>query len=95
MVFNPTCASRTDIVNATIELPAGMDEFDLVDENGTSLPYQTRGLGSREIINMTMDAKGLQSALARSVDGRAAGMSIQDIKVKREGSQVYIDSRHV
>jgi mannosylglycerate hydrolase len=92
VVFNPTSASRTDIVDATIELPAGMVEFDLLDEAGASLPYQTRGLGSREIINMTMDAKGLQSAFGFIVDGRAAGMSVQDVKVRREGSQVFIDS---
>jgi alpha-mannosidase len=92
VVFNPTSATRTDVVNAAIELPNGVGEFDLMDENGASLPYQTRGLGSREIINMTMDAKSLQSAFSSISDGRAAGMSIQDIQVRREGSQIYIDS---
>ena len=92
VIFNPTSGPRSDVVNTTLELPAGVDEFDLVDENGTSLPYQTRGLGSREIINLTLDAKGLQSAYGSISDGRAAGMTIQDIKVRREDSQVYIDT---
>jgi hypothetical protein len=69
VVFNPNSATHTDVVSAAIELPNGVDEFDLLDENGTSLPYQTHGLGSREIINMTMDAKACRPLLARSAKG--------------------------
>jgi mannosylglycerate hydrolase len=92
IIFNPNSGRCSDVVNAAIELPAGLGEFDLVDDNGTSLPYQTRGLGSREIINILMDAKGLQSAFGSISDGRAAGMLIQNIQVRREASQVYIDA---
>ncbi len=92
VIFNPTSSTRTDLVNLTLELPAGMDEFDLVDENGTIFPYQARGLGSQELINMQLDAKGLQSAFGSISNGRAVGMTIQDIKVMREGSQVFIDA---
>jgi len=91
LVFNPTSGPRSDVVSATLELPVGADEFDLVDENGASLPYQRRGLGSREIVNMSMDAKGLQSAFGSISDGRTAGMAIQDIQVRRAGAQVEID----
>jgi alpha-mannosidase len=93
VVFNPNSVACTDIASAAIELPDGVDEFNLMDENGISLPYQMRGLGSREIINLTMDAKALKSAFASISDGRAIGMAIQDVKVNRQGSQVYIDSR--
>ena len=93
VVFNPNSVASTDIASAALELPDGVDEFNLLDESGTSLPYQTRGLGSREIINMTMDPKALQSAFASINDGRVIGMAIQDVKVNRQGSQVYIDSR--
>jgi alpha-mannosidase len=92
VVFNPNSAAFTDIASAAIELPDGVDEFDLLDENGITQPYQTLGLGSREIINMTMDSKALQSAFASISDGRAIGMAIQDVRVSRQGSQVYIDS---
>jgi len=93
VVFNPNSATHTDVVSAAIELPNDVDEFDLLDENGTNLSYQTRGLGSRDIINVTMDGRALQSAFGSISDGRAIGMAIQEIKVSREGSQVYIDSR--
>src|SRR5664280_2377771 len=62
VVFNPNSIMHTDVVSTALELPSGVDEFDILDENGTSLPYQTHGLGSREIINITMDAKALKAA---------------------------------
>ncbi len=92
VVFNPTSRVRTDVITATIDLPEGADDFDLVDENGASLPYQTRGLGSRELFNMAMDPKGLRSGLSSINDGRIPSMVIQEIRVRREGSQVFIDT---
>ncbi|MGA2490717.1 MAG: hypothetical protein ABSF99_11130, partial [Anaerolineales bacterium] len=92
VIFNPISSTRTDIVDITLELPPGMDEFDLVDEQGTSIPYQARGLGNRELVNMILDPKGLQTAFGSISDGRAAGMTIQNVHIRQEGSQVYIDA---
>ena len=92
VIFNPSPLSRTDAVTAAIELPPNTSEFDLVDENGLCLPYQEHGLGSHEIINMDLDARGLKSAFGNISDGRAAGMTIQDIKVRRSGSEVFIET---
>ena len=92
VVFNPLSFPRTDCVSAAIDLPPNVTEFDLVDETGNSLPYQERGLGSHEIIKMDLDARGLQSALGNISDGRAAGMTIQDIKVHRQDNDVFIET---
>jgi alpha-mannosidase len=92
IVFNPTSTSRTDVVTAAIELPPNVAEFDLVDENSTSLPYQERGLGSHEIVNITLDTRGLQSAFGNDRDGRAIGMTVQDINVRRLGADVFIET---
>ncbi|MCX6034489.1 MAG: hypothetical protein NTV38_05875, partial [Chloroflexi bacterium] len=92
VVFNPSSTSRTDSVAVAIELPPNVTDFELVDENGTCLPYQERGLGSHEIINMTLDTRGLQSAFGNISDGRAIGMTVQDIKVRRLGAQVFIET---
>jgi alpha-mannosidase len=92
VVFNPSSKARSDTITATIELPPNVTKFYLTDENGTSLPYQELGLGSHEIINMTLDHKGLLSAFTNINDGRAAGMTIQDIKVSRLGADVFIES---
>jgi mannosylglycerate hydrolase len=92
IVFNPSSTTRTDTVSSTIVLPPNVTKFDLVNENGTSLPYQERGLESHEIINMTLDPRGLHYAFANISDGRAAGMTVQDIKVRRAGAEVFIET---
>jgi alpha-mannosidase len=92
VVFNPTSSPRTDILHATLDLPAGVTDFDLVDESGASLPYQEIGLGSREIVNMTMDAKGLRSAFGNISDGNAGGMAVQAVSSRRAGADIYIDA---
>jgi mannosylglycerate hydrolase len=92
VVFNPSSFTRTDCVSAALELPANLTEFDLVDENGSRVPYQELGLGSHEIINLDLDMRGLQSAFGNISDGRVAGMTIQDVKVRREGAEVFIQT---
>ncbi len=92
VVFNPSSTARTDAVTAAIELPPNVTEFELVDENGASLPHQEHGLGNHEIINMTFDTSGLRSAFGNISDGRAAGMTIQDINVRRLGAEVFIET---
>ncbi len=92
VVFNPSSFTRSDFLNLSLELPPGVDAFDLVDEQGKSLPYQAQGVESRELIHMILDSKALQSAFGSISNGRAAGMTVQDVRISREGSQVYIDA---
>ena len=92
VVFNPLAGPRTDVVHATFELSPDLFEFDLVDERDIPVPYQEIGLGSHEIIHATMDAKGLLSAFGNISDGRAAGMTVQDIKLQRVGTDVFIEA---
>jgi alpha-mannosidase len=92
IVFNPTSSPRTDVLSTSIELPVGMSDFDLLDEQGASVPYQAQGLGNQEIVNMELDPMGLRSTFGSISDGRAAGMAIHDIRIHREGSQVNIDA---
>jgi mannosylglycerate hydrolase len=92
VVFNPSSSPRTDVITTKLELPADVNEFDLADEAGNLIPYQTRGLGSREVINMTMDVKEFRTAFGWISDGRAAGMTIQGLKMRREDNHVYIEA---
>ena len=92
VVFNPLAGPRTDVVNIPLELPPYLTEFDMVDENGNSLPYQEHGWGNHEIVNTTLNAKSLKAAYGNVSDGRAAGMTIQDIKVRQTGTEVFIEA---
>ena len=92
VIFNPTSSARTDVVTASIDLPRNVTDFELVNENGISLPFQQLGWGSREIINLILDMHALKSAFGNIHEGRAAGMTIQDIKVNRLGTMVSIEA---
>ena len=92
VVFNPVSSSRTDLVDITLDLPPAVEAFDLVDEYGISVPCQSHDLEERELINVILDKKGFQSAFGSISDGRAAGFTIQDIRIERVGSQVRIDA---
>jgi mannosylglycerate hydrolase len=92
VIFNPIAGLRTDVITVRLEAPPSITEFDLVDENGALVPYQEQGLGTHEIINMTMDSKALISAFSNVKDGRVVGMAFQDIRIRRDGVGVFIDA---
>ncbi|MDO9130457.1 MAG: glycoside hydrolase family 38 C-terminal domain-containing protein [Anaerolineales bacterium] len=92
VVFNPIDGPRTDAVTAEIELPPDTGKFEITDETGMAIPHQTIGLGSRELIRVAMTAKELQSGFGNIHAGRVAGMVIQDISLRREGTHVFIEA---
>ncbi len=91
VIFNPTAGTRRDVVDARLESPSTV-AFDLVDEEGSLVPYQELGLGSHELVKMTMEPQALLSAFGNISDGRVAGMVIQDIQVKRQEAEVFIEA---
>jgi alpha-mannosidase len=92
LIFNPSSFMRTDLVAANIQLPPDIGEFDLVEENGIPLPYQQRGFGNHEIINITLDSKGLQSAFNNINEGRVAGMTVQGLNIHHLNEEVFIEA---
>ena len=92
IVLNPSHFQRADLLHATVELPHDVTGYELVDENGKSLPFQERGVGSTAIINTILDPKMMRSMFGNINDGRAAGMTIQEIKINRINAEVYIEA---
>jgi mannosylglycerate hydrolase len=90
VVFNPLGQAHTDAVEVSLELPEGIEEFDLVDEDGTVLPFQNRGLGRRELINMTLSSPEFKRMVGMTSEGNVAGMLLRGITIRREGSQATI-----
>jgi mannosylglycerate hydrolase len=91
VVFNPSSTTRTDTVTAFLKLPPNDHDIELVDENGNTVPFQLEGNDSHTIIQVTLSANGLRSAFGNINDGRAAGMTVQNIKIQHKGSEVFID----
>ncbi len=91
IVFNATGGPRTDRVSLSVQLPAGVSEFEIVDETGNVLPHQVTGAGSREMANMLLDRNGLQSVMGYMQNGQVMGMVVRDAGFRREGDRLWID----
>lgn len=89
VVFNPHSFLRSDSVEATVEWESG---FDLVDENGTPVPYQGKGLGAQELIHANLTSKELQSMYTAVHDGQVMGLAVLDIKIDRKGDTVLLEA---
>jgi len=92
IVFNPTAGRRTDYVSLTLDTPSagGAGEFELLDETGASLPFETSGLGSQDLVNMIMQPDEFARSISMISEGHVAGMTLQKIDVHREGSQAFV-----
>ena len=96
VVFNPTARTRTDYLSLTFDAlgaPASdrdAGSFDLVDETGASLPFETSGLGGQDLVNMSMLPSEFARAVSMVSEGRVAGMTLQEFDIHQEGSQVFI-----
>ena len=92
VVFNPATASRTDLAQAEVHLPADVSAFTLVDPEGNLLPFQAEGLGSQDLINIQMTRKELSVLIGNMHEGRFENLSIQDLQLKRDGNTVHVEA---
>lgn len=90
IVFNPTATQRKDLVEATVESTA---PFELLDVNDQIIPYQTLGVGSQELVNMLIKPSELRSLYMAIHDGQVMNMSIQGLKIQRQGSLVRLEAQ--
>jgi mannosylglycerate hydrolase len=91
VVFNPSSNPRTDLVNVEINLPAGVEAFDLVDETGTTIPHESLGIESADLANLILDRKGLREAMTMVNDGRVSGMGVQSFSTQRDGKTLHLE----
>jgi mannosylglycerate hydrolase len=91
VVFNPSSNPRTDLVEIEINLPAGVDAFDLVDDKGETIPHESLGIESADLANLILDRKGLREAMTMINDGRVSGMGVQSFESHRDGATLYIE----
>jgi mannosylglycerate hydrolase len=91
VVFNPIAGPRTGFVSIEIELPVGVDKFEILDGSGKLLTHRLCGQESREIINMELDKESLRTALRMVRNGKLAGMSFRELHSRQEADQVWLD----
>ncbi len=91
VVFNPEAGPRTDLAQATIELAAGLDPFEIVDEDGRPIPYRTRKRTYRPLADMELDAKGMRGMVAMVQGGKVLGLAIQGMALVQRPDHVLVD----
>ena len=91
VVFNPSSNPRTDLVEVEINLPHGVDAFDLVDDKGETIPHESLGIESADLANLILDRKGLREAMTMINDGRVSGMGVQSFASHRDGATLLIE----
>ena len=85
VVFNPTTSARTDLVSAVIEAPSESGEFDLLDETGALVPFQSKGAGGIGQFEIHMDAKMVKMSLNMISPGENIGFGkVLGLRVQAE-----------
>ncbi len=91
-VFNPAAGPRSDAVSLRIEASADGGEFELVDETGTSVPFQTQGMGNGEFMRMKMERKEFLGIVGMATPGMSVGDGrILGMVARRDGDEAHIE----
>jgi mannosylglycerate hydrolase len=91
VVFNPADRPTTGRVRCTLELPAGLDPFTVMDPDGEAAPYRIVESRGRSLADLELDREGLVGLLSTVHEGRILGLSIQSVAVLRETNGAAID----
>ncbi len=92
VVFNPTESPRTDLVGLRLSLPLGVEDFEIVDEAGRTLPYQSMNGRSAELFNLHIRREDMGGMLAMMHEGRAGNLAVQNIQFERRNGTVQIEA---
>ncbi len=91
IVFNPHDHTHSDWARAALELPAGLDPFQLLDDQGNSLDYRIVHRSGRSLTDMELDAEGLKAMLAFVQGGEVMGLSVQDVAILEDPAQITVE----
>lgn len=89
-VFNPTSGPRTDWVEAEYQLPEGIMDFEILDENSRSMPHYSLTNNSKPFVNMTINPEEFKALIGVTADGRVGNLVITRFKVNKQASSVLV-----
>jgi hypothetical protein len=92
VVYNPTSAPQTGLLEVDITLPSEVKDFELVDERGDTLPHEVHGSASHEVFSATLDRESLLSVTGSILYGRIGSYGIRKVLFNRSGDQLDIEA---
>ncbi len=91
VVFAPLGPGGVSLARATLELGAGLDPFELVDESGARVPYRELRREGRDLARLSLEP-GEVGRLARGVsDGWVMGLAVQGVGVAGDADTLAVD----
>ncbi|NIM96442.1 MAG: hypothetical protein GTO18_22305 [Anaerolineales bacterium] len=90
VVFNPDSQPRTDLVEATFEVPAGVEHVEVVDEQGQIHPHRTHDDPVRTLAELDLDPESLLQLLGTIEDGRVQGAAVVEMTTVQASEQAQI-----
>ena len=92
IAFNPLSFPRTDVVSASMVLPANISDFEIVDEAGNRVPHQSASEKITDLINVRVSREKLGSLLGLVHEGRISNLAVQAVHFEREGATMRIEA---
>ncbi|HEX2979374.1 MAG TPA: glycoside hydrolase family 38 C-terminal domain-containing protein [Anaerolineaceae bacterium] len=90
VVFNPTQYPQTGMVAATFQLPADIEQFNIVDDQAQPVQFTIREQNRMELARMDFDKEGLAMAAGYIQTGEFNGSVLEDINIQRRGDTCLI-----
>jgi alpha-mannosidase len=91
VVFNPHDAPLSGIARCRLELPAGLDAYEIRSADGTIIPFVERSRTARPLADMDLDVEGLRGMQDLVRGGQALGLSVQEVALVPHGDRLLID----
>ncbi len=92
VVFNPSAASRNDVVATQLQLPPGISDFDIVDENAKVVPHQSASGTTTDLLNVRVRREELAGLLPMVHQGRADNLAIRHLQFEQDGATVHVEA---
>jgi mannosylglycerate hydrolase len=91
IVFNPLAAARTDLVQATVQVPGSLENFLVVDERGQPTPHQVLTRKDAEFAALQLGRDEVLGLAAMVEMVATLGLSVEEIHISSQGDTAKID----
>lgn len=91
VVFNPLTGPRTDVLEATLELPQSLEQFAIADEAGDPIPHQILEREQQEYFAGVFAREELLLLAGVAQDGKVQDKPLREVCLHTEGERARLD----
>jgi len=91
VVFNPLAHARTDLVSTGVQVPGSLEDFELTDMQGQSVPHHVVGRTSAEFASLQLGREEILGLATMVQMVATLGLAVQEIHVATHGATADVD----